>query len=142
MLRPGSLAVLVDARRHHSPDFQGLTILGSDVRKGWIRSLELRAAAALVKPLYRELTIDHSDNDVHVLGLQSSVHDKDGVVVDAGVDHGMTAGTDQESRLRVGDEDLAKVYGLLLQVFCRRGKASLGAAQLGKDEGCVMEQGW
>lgn len=92
--------------------------------------------------LDRELSVHDRHHDVHVLWLQSSVHDKDGVVVDASVDHGMTAGPDQESRLRVGDEDLAEVYGLFLQVRRRRGKTSLGAAQLGQYESRVIQQSW
>ena len=68
-------------------------------RNGWVVRIfaeELDLLTAFSKTFHRELVIDHGDHDVVVLGLGTSVNDQNVVGENAGTDHGITRGTNEE----------------------------------------------
>ena len=73
----------LDAGPDHAPDLDGLSVLGLDVGKGRIGSLEAYPSGTLVQVLHREFTIDHRHHDVPVLRLDRAVHHQGVAVINA-----------------------------------------------------------
>ena len=110
---------LFDAAGHHTPDLDGLALLGYDVSKGGVGGLEFGAPSALVQALDSEVTIDDGDDDMVVSGFDSPVNDQNVPIKDASLHHGVPTGAQEVGRLWMGDEHLGEVNALGTQVFGR-----------------------
>lgn len=95
MLRLGA-SDTVQAPGHYSPDSQVCELRDLDVGVPRVLGGEHRNAGVKAESFYGHFPVEHSDHDMAVLGTNRAVHDELVPVENAGPNHAVTAGTDQE----------------------------------------------
>jgi len=121
-------AELLDGAGDHAPNLNRLAIFGNDVGVGGVGSFKLDAPEALAQDLHGEVPVHDGHNDVGVARFDGPVHHQNVAIKDAGLGHGVAAGTQKVGGLRVFYEQLGEINPLGAQIFGGRGKAGLYVA--------------
>ena len=124
-----------DGIRDDTPDLNGLTILGKDVRVSRVGCLQLQVGTPFPQLLDCELAIHDCDHHVTVASLHGSVDQHHVPIVNAGLAHRGTAYAHQEGGERVLYQDFVEVNALAGMVFGWGRKTGLDATENGLDPG-------
>ncbi len=86
----------VQVKGDHAPDTQFLPLLQYDGWEDGIFSQELDYLASLVETLYREFLINDGQHNVIVHRRDGAIHDERVTIINADVNHRLTADSKQE----------------------------------------------
>jgi len=119
------VSVLLERPCDYPPNHKLLAVTQNDIGKGGVSWYEAHDPSLAKECLNRELIVDHSHDNIAVLGRERSIDNDMVAVIDAGIAHGLTPDTHVKGSVGLMDENVVKVDALLRMVLGGAGESTL-----------------